>query len=97
MSSIAGVATTDTTPLSRIAAATEGFESPLAAVDLAALDANAAALRARADGVPIRIASKSVRSRAVLERVLAADGVSGVMAYSCVRRSGWHATASRTS
>ncbi|WP_415973557.1 alanine racemase [Rhodococcus sp. 077-4] len=88
MSSIAGVATTDTTPLSRIAAATEGLESPLAAVDLAALDANAAALRARADGVPIRVASKSVRCRAVLDRVLAADGVSGVMAYS-LREAVW--------
>ncbi|OZC98737.1 alanine racemase [Rhodococcus sp. 06-235-1A] len=88
MSSIAGVVTTDTTPLSRISAATEGLESPLAAVDSAALDANAAALRARADGVPIRIASKSVRCRAVLERVLAADGVSGVMAYS-LREAAW--------
>nr|WP_314143449.1 alanine racemase [uncultured Rhodococcus sp.] len=88
MSSIAGVEITDTTPLSRITAATEGIESPLAAVDFAALDANAAALRARADGVPIRIASKSVRCRAVLDRVLAADGVSGVMAYS-LREAIW--------
>ncbi|MBY4129158.1 alanine racemase [Rhodococcus fascians] len=88
MSSIAGVVTTDTTPLSRIAAATESLESPLAAVDSVALDANAAALRARAKGVPIRIASKSVRCRAVLDRVLETDGVSGVMAYS-LREAVW--------
>lgn len=88
MSSIAGDTTTATTPLSRIAAATEGLESPSAAVDLTAVDANAAALRARANGVPIRIASKSVRCRAVLNRVLAAQGVSGVMAYS-LREAIW--------
>ncbi|MDR6912771.1 D-serine deaminase-like pyridoxal phosphate-dependent protein [Rhodococcus fascians] len=88
MSSIAGDTTTATTPLSRIAAATEGLESPSAAVDLTALDANAAALRARANGVPIRIASKSVRCRAVLNRVLAAQGVSGVLAYS-LREAIW--------
>lgn len=88
MSSIAGDTTTATTPLSRIAAATEGLESPSAAVDLTALDVNAAALRARANGVPIRIASKSVRCRAVLNRVLAAQGVSGVMAYS-LREAIW--------
>ena len=88
MSSIAGDTTTATTPLSRIVAATEGLESPSAAVDLTALDVNAAALRARANGVPIRIASKSVRCRAVLNRVLAAQGVSGVMAYS-LREAIW--------
>lgn len=88
MSSIAGDTTTATTPLSRIVAATEGLESPSAAVDLTALDANAAALRARANGVPIRIASKSVRCRAVMNRVLAAQGVSGVMAYS-LREAIW--------
>lgn len=60
----------------------------MAAVDSAALDANAAALRARANSVPIRIASKSVRCRAVLDRVLAADGVNGVMAYS-LREAIW--------
>jgi len=92
MSSIAGDITTATTPLSRIAAATEGLESPSAAVDLTAVDANAAALRARANGVPIRIASKSVRCRAVLNRVLAAQGVSGVMAYS-LREAIWLARA----
>ncbi|OZE88941.1 alanine racemase [Rhodococcoides fascians] len=92
MSSIAGDSTTATTPLSRIVAATEGLESPSAAVDLTALDANAAALRARANGVPIRIASKSVRCRAVLNRVLAAQGVSGVMAYS-LREAIWLARA----
>ena len=51
-------------------------------VDLSAFDANAAALTARAGGKPIRVASKSVRCRALLERVLARPGWRGVMAYT---------------
>ena len=43
-------------------------------VDLSAFDANAAALTARAGGKPIRVASKSVRCRALLERVLSRPG-----------------------
>ena len=51
-------------------------------VDLSAFDANAAALTARAAGKPIRVASKSVRCRALLERVLSRPGWRGVMAYT---------------
>ena len=40
-------------------------------VDLAAFDANAAALAGRAGGKPLRVASKSVRCRELLSRVLA--------------------------
>lgn len=88
MSSITGVGTAGSTPLARVVAATEDLECPVAAVDSIALDANVAALQQRAGGVPIRIASKSVRCRAVLDRVLAADGVRGVMAYS-LREAVW--------
>ncbi len=70
------------TDWSRIDALTADLPAPLAAVDLAALDANAADLERRAGGLPIRIATKSVRCRAVLERVLARPGFSGLMAYS---------------
>ena len=56
-------------------------QAPLAAIDLDAFDANAADLVRRAAGVPIRVASKSVRCRAMIERALALPGFSGVMAY----------------
>lgn len=66
----------------RLDRATSRLETPLAAVDLAAFDANAAALSERSAGKPIRVASKSVRVRALLERVLNRPGWSGVMAYT---------------
>ncbi|MGH3627923.1 MAG: alanine racemase, partial [Sciscionella sp.] len=62
--------------------ATETLEAPLAITDLDAFDRNAAALVRRAAGKPIRIASKSVRCRTLLQRALACDGFAGVMAYS---------------
>jgi D-serine deaminase-like pyridoxal phosphate-dependent protein len=63
--------------------ATAHLETPLALVDLAAFDANADDLVRRAGGGrPIRVASKSVRCRALLERVLKRPGYQGVMAYS---------------
>ncbi|RVX47932.1 D-serine deaminase-like pyridoxal phosphate-dependent protein [Nonomuraea polychroma] len=62
--------------------ATAALEPPFAIIDLAAMRANAADLVRRAAGKPIRVASKSVRSRAVLERVLAMDGFRGIMAFT---------------
>ena len=69
-------------PLERLDAATRGLPAPLAAVDMAALEANADDLVRRAQGLPIRIATKSVRCREVLRRVLDRDGFRGLMAYS---------------
>jgi D-serine deaminase-like pyridoxal phosphate-dependent protein len=66
----------------RLDRATGHLETPLAVVDLAAFDANAAALTARSGGKPIRVASKSVRCRELLTRVLARPGWHGVMAYT---------------
>ncbi|XVU25768.1 amino acid deaminase/aldolase [Actinoplanes sp. CA-054009] len=66
----------------RLDRATAHLETPVAAVDLAAFDDNAAQLVARASGKPLRVASKSVRCRALLERVLAKPGWHGVMAYT---------------
>jgi D-serine deaminase-like pyridoxal phosphate-dependent protein len=66
----------------RLDRATARLETPLAVVDLAAFDANAAALSARSSGKTIRVASKSVRSRVLLERVLARPGWHGIMAYT---------------
>jgi D-serine deaminase-like pyridoxal phosphate-dependent protein len=66
----------------RYDAATAGLEPPLAIVDLDAFRANAADLVRRAGGKPIRVASKSVRCRALLEEVLAMDGFAGVMSFA---------------
>ncbi len=62
--------------------ATAGLDPPFAALDVAALDANADDLVRRAAGVPVRLASKSIRCRWVLDRVLGRPGFAGVMAYS---------------
>ncbi|MGW7358898.1 amino acid deaminase/aldolase [Streptomyces sp. NPDC054802] len=62
--------------------ATAHLDAPLAIVDLEAFDANAADLVRRADGKPVRVASKSVRCRALLERVLATDGFAGIMSFT---------------
>ncbi|MPY79050.1 MAG: amino acid deaminase/aldolase [Actinophytocola sp.] len=62
--------------------ATEGIDAPLAIVDIDAFDANLDDLVRRAKGTPIRLASKSLRCRFLLERALAALGTAGVLAYS---------------
>ncbi|AXK32190.1 amino acid deaminase/aldolase [Streptomyces armeniacus] len=67
---------------SRYDRATAHLDAPLAIVDVAAFDANADDLVRRAGGKPIRVASKSVRCRALLERVLARDGFEGVLSYT---------------
>lgn len=69
-------------PRTRLDAATKDHDPPFAIVDLDAFDSNAADLVRRAGGLPIRVASKSVRVRALLERVLAKPGFAGVMCYS---------------
>ncbi|MFE2941597.1 amino acid deaminase/aldolase [Streptomyces sp. NPDC059255] len=62
--------------------ATAHLDAPLAMVDLDAFDANADDLVRRAGGKPIRVASKSVRCRALLERVLGRDGFAGIMSFT---------------
>jgi D-serine deaminase-like pyridoxal phosphate-dependent protein len=56
--------------------------TPLMVVDLDAFDANAADLARRAGHKPIRLASKSVRVPALIQRALAAPGFRGVLAYN---------------
>ncbi|MFF9202343.1 amino acid deaminase/aldolase [Streptomyces sp. NPDC014986] len=58
------------------------LDAPLALVDLDAFDANADDLVRRAGGKPVRIASKSVRCRALLERALAREGFAGIMSFT---------------
>jgi D-serine deaminase-like pyridoxal phosphate-dependent protein len=56
--------------------------TPIAVVDLDAFDANADDLVRRAAGKPLRVASKSLRVPALIERALAHDGFAGVLAYT---------------
>ncbi len=61
----------------------ESVSPPFAFVDLDALRANAGFMLAEAGDRPIRIASKSVRSVAILRRILDLDpGFRGVLAYT---------------
>jgi D-serine deaminase-like pyridoxal phosphate-dependent protein len=56
---------------------------PFAFVDLDAMARNARRLLGQASGLPIRVASKSVRSTAVLRRILDLDaGFAGILAYT---------------
>ncbi|MFI7604839.1 alanine racemase [Micromonospora sp. NPDC049366] len=66
----------------RLNRATAHLDPPYAVVDLTAFDANAAALAERAAGKPLRLASKSVRSRALISRALGRPGWHGVMAFT---------------
>ena len=62
--------------------ATRDHPAPVAAVRWSAVEHNLDTLVAAADGVPVRLASKSVRCRPVLERALAHPGVQGVLAFT---------------
>ncbi len=71
-----------TSDLGRYNEATRDLDPPLAIIDLDAFDHNAADLVRRAAGRPIRVASKLLRCRYLVERVLALPGYAGVLAYS---------------
>jgi D-serine deaminase-like pyridoxal phosphate-dependent protein len=68
--------------LGRLERATAELEAPFAAVDLDAFWTNAADMERRAAGKPIRLASKSVRCRALQERVLARPDFEGTLAFT---------------
>lgn len=68
--------------LRRLERASAELDPPFALVDLDAFWANAADMEARAAPKPIRLASKSVRCRALQERVLARAGFSGTLAFT---------------
>ena len=62
--------------------ALDGIGAPTAVIDLAAFDSNLEALAKRARGLPIRVATKSLRTPAAIERALSHPAYSGVLAYS---------------
>lgn len=65
-----------------LTAATAELDTPLGVISVEALAANAFDLLDRAAGLPIRVASKSVRVRGVLDAVLALPGYRGILAYT---------------
>ncbi|MDP9027972.1 MAG: alanine racemase [Actinomycetota bacterium] len=65
-----------------LTAATADVDTPFGALSVEALAANAFDLLDRAAGMPIRVASKSVRVRGVLDAVLALPGYHGILAYT---------------
>jgi len=75
-------------PFQRLLTSTADLETPFAVVDEPALWANADDLVRRAAEVPIRVASKSVRVRSIIDRTLAREGFTGVMSYS-LAESNW--------
>jgi D-serine deaminase-like pyridoxal phosphate-dependent protein len=67
----------------RLERALAGIEAPFALVDMDAFWANGRDMLRRAAGKPIRVASKSVRCRPLLERILAHDpGFRGLLTYT---------------
>ncbi len=59
-----------------------GVSGPVAALDISALRYNALDMVVRAGGVPIRVASKSVRVREVIHATLALPGYHGILAFT---------------
>ena len=68
--------------LRRLNAATAQIEPPFAVVDMAAFRSNAAGMTRRADGTPIRLASKSVRCRRLITETLGMPGFRGILAFT---------------
>jgi D-serine deaminase-like pyridoxal phosphate-dependent protein len=66
----------------RLERATADLQAPFALVDLDAMWANAEELQGRVAGKPIRLASKSLRCRALQERVLSRGGFQGTLAFT---------------
>ena len=65
-----------------LSAATAALDTPFGAVSVPALAHNAHDMLRRANGTTIRVATKSVRVRGVVDAVLALPGYAGVLAYT---------------
>ncbi len=63
-------------------AACAELSAPVAVLNVPALSFNAGSLLRRAGGKPIRVASKSIRSKDVLRAVLAQEGYAGILAFT---------------
>ncbi|WP_315550354.1 alanine racemase [Microbacterium aurum] len=80
--SAAAPAATAAEPWRERTAAIAGLSGPVAAIDVDALRYNALDLVVRSGGVPIRVASKSIRVRDVLDAALALPGYRGILAFT---------------
>lgn len=65
-----------------LTAATSELDPPYGVISLQALAANAFSMLDRGAGTTIRVASKSVRVRSVIDSVLALPGFGGILAYT---------------
>ncbi|WP_434810240.1 alanine racemase [Microbacterium sp. bgisy189] len=63
-------------------AAVSGLSGPVATIDVDALRYNAPDLVVRSGGVPIRVASKSIRVRQIVDATLALPGYAGILAFT---------------
>jgi D-serine deaminase-like pyridoxal phosphate-dependent protein len=63
-------------------AATAHLQPPFGVLDADAFAANAADMVRRANGTPIRLASKSIRCRDVIRQTLAMDGFQSILAFT---------------
>lgn len=88
---MSGILSKDVNGKSQLERATAHLDPPFAVVDLVALDANSRDLVRRANGVPIRVVSKSLRCRHLIEHTLARTGYRGVMSYSLAEALWLHA------
>ncbi len=77
-------------------AATANLTPPFAVVDLDALDSNIESMITRAHGLPIRLATKSIRCRAIVDRVLGPSGFEGSWPTRFPKQSGSPARAFQT-
>jgi len=83
---MAGVATQHRAPVGldhdRLERATAAVDAPFALIDLDAFWHNSEDMLRRARGKPIRVASKSLRCRGLIDRVLQHPGYRGILAYT---------------
>lgn len=86
--SIAAVSAVHLERLARYERATAGLDPPFALVDLDLLWANGKDLVRRARGKPARVASKSLRCRPLLERILQRPGFAGLLTFT-LRETLW--------
>ncbi|MDN6388036.1 MAG: alanine racemase, partial [Corynebacterium sp.] len=70
------------TPRPAVREAVAHLDAPFSVLDLDSAVANAADMVRRANGTPIRLATKSVRIRRLIERLLTVDGIQGLLSYS---------------
>ncbi len=63
-------------------AATASLDTPFGAINQTALAHNTHDMLARANGTTIRVASKSIRVRGIVEHLVQVPGYAGVLAYT---------------